>query len=129
MSIIYTANTAPQAVPVNGTISLGGVIRKCGRHLSASGGVINVMGSGYYKIDTLFNILGTAAGAVTVTLFKDGIAIPGASATVTVGDGGLATLNIPAVVREMCCCESTITAELSGTAATINTASAVVSKI
>lgn len=128
MSIIYTANTAAQAVTVGGTISLGTVVRRYGRHMSASGGAINVMGSGYYKIDTLFNILGTAAGAVTVTLMKDGIAIPGASATVTVGDGGLATLNIPAVIRQQCCCESTITAELSGTAATINSASAVVSR-
>lgn len=128
MSIIYTANTAPQAIPVGGTISLGPVIRKSGRNLSASGGVINVMGSGYYDIHALFNILGTAAGAVTITLFKDGIAIPGATATVTVGDGGLATLNIPAVIRQQCCCESTITAELSGTAATINSASAVVSR-
>lgn len=128
-SALYMANTSTQTVVVGGQINFGSIIRRFGQNISGSGSVINLNGMGYYDVDTNINILATAAGTVTITLYKDGVAIPGATASVIVASGEEVQVSIPCLVREKCCCESSITAIVSGIGTDIANASIVVSKI
>ena len=124
---IYTVNQSAQVVPVNGTISLGSINRrfgcKCNNALDLNGNGITINEAGYYDVDISVTATATAAGNVTVTLFKDGVAVPGATATATAAAAGTVALPITPLVRQMCGSGSTLTLVLTGTAATVNNAS------
>lgn len=128
-SAIYVANTASNALTVGSAIPLGNIVRRYGCNLGVVGDSIAVRGAGYYDIDAAFDILGTAAGNVTITLYKDGMPITGAEATVTTAAATAYHVAIPALIKNNCNCdESLITAILSGTAATITNVGVVVEK-
>ena len=132
-SIIYTANNSAQNVAVNGTLNLGTVIRRYGCNLNLSGDAIQVAGTGYYDIDASITLAPTAAGNVTITVYKDGLLIPGATASETVAAANdLVNLSIAAVVRENCgCCDgiSNLTFVLTGTAASVTNIAVSVEKL
>lgn len=81
-SIVYAANTNTQVVEAGNVINFGNVVRKYGCNCNLSVGNVEVRGSGYYDVDTNFTLASTA-GTVTITLYKDGVAIPGATASFT----------------------------------------------
>lgn len=131
-SAIYTANTASTAVAVNGVVPLGSVIRRFGCAVSSSGNAINLNERGYYNIDISATFTASAAGNVTLTVFQNGVAIPGATATTTITTDAtqVASLSIPAVARVLdSCSTSAITVVLTGTAATFSNVAAVVNKL
>lgn len=129
-SILYGANQATQTVAVNGVINFGSVVRKYGCNAYMSGGNAVITGVGYYDIDTNFRLVATAAAASTITLYKDGVAIPGAIATVNpAAIGDVVSVSIPAVVKNLCGCEQTITAVLTGAGANLSDAAIVVRKV
>lgn len=128
-SVIYVVNTADQTLAVGNTINFGSIVRRYGCALTASGGNVIIRGAGYYDIDTNFTITPAAAGTLTIMLFKDGVAIPGAETTRTVAADTTYALTIPAIIRETCECESTITAVITGVAAEINNATILVEKM
>lgn len=132
-SVIYTVNSSAQNVAVNGTINLGTVVRKFGPNLNLSGNAVQVAGNGYYKITTSITLAPSAVGNVTVTAYKDSVAIPGAVATEAItAANNPANLSIIAVFREPCsCCEgiSNITYVLTGTAASVTNIASVVEKL
>lgn len=132
-SIIYTANTSSQNVALNGIIDPGTVIRRFGPNLGLSGNAIQIDGAGYYNIQASFTMAPTAAGNVTITAYKDGVAIPGAIATEATGTANdPINLSISSVVREFCtCCDglSNLTFVLTGTAAAVTNAAIVVEKL
>ena len=72
----------------------------------------------------------TAAGTVTASLFRNGVAIPGATASAAVSTAGNpVTLSIAALVREFCCGDdSALTLVLSGAAATVSNVAVVVER-
>lgn len=118
---IYTANTGAQVLQIGSTLSLGSIIRRfgCGVNLNGNGIVIDEQG--YYDVDASITATAAAAGTVTVTLLRDGVAVPGAVASATAAAAGTVALPITALVRQMCCGSgSTLTLALGGTAATIN---------
>lgn len=103
-ALIYTANTAGTAVVAGGTVPLGTTIRRFGRGAALSGNGIALTEPGYYAMDASITLQPTAAGAITVTLYKDGVAIPGAVATATAAAAGnTVNLSIDAVVLQQCC--------------------------
>ena len=118
---IYTANQGAQALQIGSVLSLGSIIRRfgCGVNLNGNGVVIDR--EGYYDVDASITATAAAAGTVTVTLLRDGVAVPGAIASATAAAGTVA-LPITALVRQACGCSggSTLTLVLGGTAATIN---------
>ena len=131
-SAIYTVNSAAQNVAVNGNLNLGTVIRRFGQNLTLSGNAIQVCGGGYYDRDASFTLAPTAIGNVTITAFRDGVVIPGATAT-----GSVSTANNPinlslsSMFREPCqCCDgmSSITFQLTGTAASVTNVAIVMEK-
>lgn len=128
-SILYAANTNSQTFATAGTvINFGSIVRKYGCNIALSGGNVVVDGIGYYDIDANITFNG-AAGNVLIQLYKDGVAIPGAEATVTVVADTFYSVTIPAVIREHCCCEDTITAMISGVVGTVSNAAIVVEKL
>ena len=128
-SALYAANTTPQALPINSVISFGSIVRRFGSNFNLSGGNLVAMGAGYFDLDAAFNVFGTATGNATITLYKDGVAIPGATQTVGVADGSRTNVTIPVIIRNNCCRDITITAVLTGAGATINTATIAAEKI
>lgn len=132
-SAIFTANTAAQAVPVGGTLALGSIIRRYGCDLNLNGNSITINGcndAGYYDVKASVTAAPTAAGTVTVTLFRNGVAIPGATAAAAAAAGSPVALPIAALVREFCCGDdSALTLVLSGAAATVSNVAVVVERI
>ena len=80
-SMIYVVNTGSQSVAAGGNVSLGTVIRRFGCNLALSGNGIEARGQGYYRILANLTVEPTAIGNITATIYKDGVAIPGATAT------------------------------------------------
>lgn len=125
-SVLYAAMQTPTAVAVGGVIPLGSLIRRYGCDVSLNGNAVNITGgnqsAGYYDVDASLTVAPAAAGTVTVTLFKDGVAVPGAtaSATAAAADDAL-DINITALVRQVCCAAgSALTLVLTGAAASVD---------
>ena len=120
-SALYAAMQTPTAVAVDGVIPLGSLIRRYGCDISLNGNAVNITGIGYYDVDASITATLTAAGTVTATLYKDGVAIPGATASATGAASGTVDLSIPALVRQACCAAgSALSLVLTGAAATVN---------
>lgn len=124
-SALYAAMQTPSAVAVGGVIPLGSLIRRYGCDVSLNGNAVNITGgnqsAGYYDVDASLTVAPAAVGTVTVTLYKDGVAVPGAtaSATAAAADDAL-DLNITALVRQVCCAAgSALTLVLTGAAASV----------
>ena len=124
-SALYAAMQTPTAVAVGGVIPLGGLIRRYGCDIDLNGNAVNIYGgrenAGYYDVDASITATLTAAGAVTVTLYKDGVAVPGATATATGAASGTVNLDLTALVRQPCCADGVaLTLVLSGVEATVD---------
>ena len=107
-SLIQTANQSNQTVAINSIIGLGSTQRRFGCNLRLSGNGIEVLGEGYYTIDANVSITPTAAGAITIALYQDGVQIPGAIAFTTGTAAAPEAVTIPATIR-LGCCDSTST--------------------
>ncbi len=124
-SALYAAMQTPSAVAVDGVIPLGSLIRRYGCDVSLNGNAVNITGgnqsAGYYDVDASLTVAPAAVGTVTVTLFKDGVAVPGATASATAAAANDALdLNITALVRQVCCAAgSALTLVLTGAAASV----------
>lgn len=127
-SVLYASNTSNQTLSTGDVINFGSIVRKYGCNCNLSGGNVVVSGTGYYNMDTIFTLTASAAGNAIITLYKDGVAIPGGIATFTMAAGDLCAVSIPAMIRQHCCCDATITAVLTGIAGTMNNAAIVVEK-
>lgn len=120
-SALYAAMKTPTAVAVDGVIPLGSLIRRYGCDVALNGNAVNITGAGYYDVDASVTVTPAAAGTVTITLYKDGVAVPGATASETAAANGTVDLSIPALVRQVCCAAgSALTLVLTGAAATVN---------
>lgn len=120
-SALYAAMQTDTAVSAGGVIPLGSLIRRYGCDIALNGNAVNLTGTGYYDVDASITATLTAAGTITATLYKDGVAVPGATASETGTANGTVNLNIPALVRQACCAAgSALTLVLTGAAATVN---------
>lgn len=126
---IYTVNTGATAT-AGGAIPLGSIIRRFGCNINLNGNGIIINGAGYYDFDVVISAIPATAGAITATLLRDGVAVPGATATTTVATvGNAVTLPITAMVRQFGnCAGSTFTVTLSG-AATVSNIAVTVDKL
>lgn len=103
-SLIQTSNTTTSNVTANGTIPLGSVLRRFGCNCRLNGNKVEVEGTGYYTVTGTVTLQPEAAGAVSVALYENNVAVPSAVATGTaaaIGDD--VTLTIATTVRETCC--------------------------
>ena len=119
-SIIYTTNVTASAVAVGDLIPLGSTSRRYGCNLRQDGNGIAATGAGYYLVTMSATVAPTAAGAVTITGQKDGVAIIGATATSTAAAGAATDLAFSTVVRNIGCDSSILSFVLTGAAATVS---------
>jgi len=132
-SAIYTANMASQDVAIDGVINPGTVVRRFGPNVALSGNAIQICGQGYYDVDASITVAPTAVGNVTITMYKDGVPVQGATATgsTSTADNPI-NLSITSMVREFCgCCNSisNLTFVLTGTDSEVSNVSIVVEKL
>lgn len=132
-SALYVANTSNQTVQVDGIILPGTIVRRYGPNIGLAGNAIQIAGAGYYEINASLTAEATAAGEITVTIYKDGVPLQGATATETAAAvGDFVNLSISAIVREFCsCCDglSNLTFVLTGNDATITNVAITVEKL
>ena len=130
-SALYTANTGAQTVDVGGTINLGSIVRRFGKCVTLNGTGITIMEKGYYDVDVSVTAAPTAAGTVIVTLYKDGVAVPGATASATAAAAGdPVNLSISALIRHCSACSgTTLTLVLTGAAASVTNVAVTVERI
>lgn len=103
-SAIYTVNSSNPALSENSDIPVGSTVRRFGPAIKQDGNSIVLRGSGYYDCDCSVSVTPTAADPITVQLYQDGNAVPGALATVTPVAGSTVNLKIDALVR-ICGCD------------------------
>ena len=129
-SLIHTALTSPTAVAADGIIPLGSIVRRYGCALAANGNGVNVMQPGCYEIEASITVMPTAAGALTATVLKDGVAIPSATATGTATAAGDAVnLSIVSAPSKCGCgCPDLLTVELSA-AGTVDNMALVIERV
>lgn len=123
-SKINTALTTPTTVLAGGTIPLGSIICRIGCGMDVNGNGLTIRDPGCYDIDVSVTVLPAAATAITATLLRDGVAVPGATATETPTAAGAAVnLSLLAPVRHFCHCgAATLTVVLSDTGTVNNMA-------
>lgn len=119
-SVIYTANATANAVAIGDLIPLGSTSRRYGCNIRQDGNGITATGAGYYLVTMSATVAPTAAGAVTITGQKDGVAIIGATATSTAAAGAATDLAFSTVVRNIGCDSSILSFVLTGAAATVS---------
>lgn len=128
-SALYACNQSVQPIAASTPtqVNFGSAVRCFGHNCVLYGGNVSTHQSGYYHVNANLTVsnAGTAVSAVSVQLFKDGIAIPGAEATVSVAASGYETVPVPCIIRNTCCCESVITAIINSTEATSVTNAAI----
>lgn len=130
-SAIYTTNTSAPAVAVGGIIPVGNTARRYGCNIKQDGNTITLCGNGYYLVNVSATVTPSAAGTVSVTAQKDGVAIIGATGSETVAAAAdSATIGLTAIVRNSCGCESSILSfVLGGVAAVVNNLAVTVVKL
>lgn len=129
-SAIYTANTTSQVLTADSGVSFGSVIRRFGCNCNLNGDAITLSGAGYYDVDINVVVTGSAAGTAEIVLLKDGVEVPGATASTATSTTSINTVGISALVRELCCeGGSTLTLVLRGVNATISNVATVVTKL
>ena len=127
-SALYAVNTAAQAVLADGIINFGMPVRRFGCNCNINNGNVVLKNSGYYDIDVSLTFEGTAALTPVITVYKDGVAVPGATASVTTAADTTYTVNIPLIARNTDCNESIITV-VSDAAIDVTNAAIVVERI
>lgn len=102
MLLIGTKNFTSQDVIANGIINLGAVYRRYCRRINGvrtfdfDGNNVVLQQSGMYHITVTAVASGAEAGDITLTLFENGVAVPGifSTQTITTPDTELRTLII-----------------------------------
>ena len=129
-SAIYTTNVSNPTVPVGGIVPVGSTTRRYGCNIRQDGNAITLCGQGYYLVNVSATVAPTAAGTVSLTAQKDGVAIIGATAAQTVAANGVANLTITAIIRNACDCDgSLLSLALDGVASVVNNLAVTVEKL
>lgn len=130
-SAIYTVNTTAPTLAVGDIIPLGNTVRRFGQCIRQDGNAISVCGKGYYLVTASITATPTAAGTITVNAQKDGVAIPGATASETVAAANTSVnLSIAAIVRNICDCGgSMLSFAVEDSAGVINNIAVTVEKL
>ena len=119
-SAIYTTNTTAPTIAVDGIIPVGTTTRRYGCNIRQDGNAITLCGQGYYLVNVSATVTPTAAGTVSVTAQKDGVAIVGATGSETVAAvANAANISITAIVRNACGCDSSILSFILGGVAAV----------
>lgn len=126
---IYVVTTNQETLSANSVIPLNAIVRRYGNAVNAINSGVQIHRAGYYKVDANVTFSPTNAGNVTLTLYKDGVAVPGAVNTALAAANSPVPLNITAMVREGCCDNSSVLSLVVSGAGVLNNAGMVVVKL
>lgn len=119
-SAIYTANATSTALTAGSAVPVGTTVRRFGPCIRQEGGSIALSAPGYYLVNASATLSPAAAGTVSITGQKDGVAISGATAAeTTAAADATANLALTYIVRNPCCNSSVLSFVLGGAAATM----------
>ena len=126
-SALYAVNSTSQLNAANAQVPFGSVVRRYGNNCQLDGGSIIVSGSGYYDVDISLSTAPTTEGEITAQLYKDGVAVPGATATATAAAAGdVVNLKITCLVRNCGqCCDGTLALFVTASHTPVNLATVV----
>ena len=129
-SAIYTANTTPTALAVGNIIPVGTTVRRFGQCVRQDGNTITLTGPGYYRVNASATVAPTAAGTVSVTGQKDGVAVIGATAAATTTVAAESeNLSLDFIVRNVGCGSSILSFALGGAESTVTNLAVTVTKL
>lgn len=130
-SAIYTTNTTAPTITAGDVIPVGVTARRFGCNIRQDGNTITLCGSGYYKVTAVATVTPPAAGTISLTAQKDGVAVIGAtSSATTAAVNETVTLTVSAILRNACGCDSSILSfVLGGSTAVVNNLSVTVEKL
>ena len=129
-SAINTALTTPSAILAAGTVPLGAIVRRFGCGIEVNGNGLTISEPGYYDVDVSLTVLPTAATPITATLLRDGVAVPGATATVTpVAAGAAVNMSLTALVRHLCNCGAATLTVVLNAAGTVSNMAVVAERV
>lgn len=119
---MYAVNTVQgTALSANGIYPLTNVIRRFGCDIASDGSGIVLKNSGYYDATGSVSMVATAEGVISASLYANGVAVPGATSSVTAAAGATVTLPINSIVRVNCCGNPvTLTLVVSGAGTSVN---------
>jgi len=107
-SLIYMITPTVTDIASGSVLPLSTIARRRGRSITSETDSILLNTPGYYKVTATITFTAPAAGDVTIELRKDGIAVPGitASETITTATTEIRTVTLSGIVRIPCCCDS-----------------------
>ena len=103
-SLIFKVTTTPATILAGGILPLTTIARRRGRLITSENDSISLNAPGYYKVTATVTASGSEAGDIVLNVLKNGIEIPGltASETITTATTELRTLTISGTVRVLC---------------------------
>ena len=103
-SLIFKVTTTPATILAGGILPLTTIARRRGRLITSENDSISLNAPGYYKVTVTVTASGSEAGDIVLNVLKNGIEIPGltASETITTATTELRTLTISGTVRVLC---------------------------
>lgn len=103
-SLIFKVTTTPATILAGGILPLTTIARRRGRLITSETDSISLNTPGYYKVTVTVTASGSEAGDIVLNVLKNGIEIPGltASETITTATTELRTLTISGTVRVLC---------------------------
>ena len=109
-NLTFMTTTTEQSVLANGIIPLTTIQHKYQSITFPVNNGVLLRKSGYYSVTGTFIVTAPAAGDVTITLQKNGVNVPGITATetVTTADTEFRTLVFNGIVK-VGCCEAPVT--------------------
>lgn len=129
-SAIYTVNNSIPTLAANALIPFGSIVRRFGPALDLNGNGIFAEGSGYFDVYVTITATPTAVGPVTIQLYQDGVAVPGALKTVYAATANQPIgLDIHALIRNVGCYANSMLAVGISAEAAIDNFATVVEKL
>lgn len=100
-SLINMVNTTSTTLSSGNVIPLGYTNRRFGCNLKPNGNAIREEGEGYYKILGTFTFTPSASDTYTIQIYKDGVPLAGANASILAA--AITTLNVQGEDKVRCC--------------------------
>lgn len=120
-SLIMMTTTTASSVLAGGVVPLTTIQRGAGQAIRGGSNSVIFNRTGYYKVNASVTFTAPAAGTITIKAQKNGIDVPGitASTTITTATTEVRTVNVSGIVK-VCCCDlpATLTLVNSGVAIT-----------
>lgn len=128
---MYAVNSASAQYPAGSDIPFGSAMHGINKNaIYISGNAIKINGRGEFAIDVSATLTAGANGLVSIAIYKDGVPIPGATASASAAANNTVNLDITGVSHQRCCDDGAyITLVVTGVAVTLVNVATLVEKM